>query len=410
MPAMRMVSLLTALSLGWGAGMALAQDRPPYLAPGVGSDCASPEVPPAQSLCPSSSGCAGERFWAEADYLIYWFKPVCLTVPTISVGSYRDLQPGVFGQPNTQLAQGGHKFEFDGANGVRSRLGAWLTAEPLLGIEAEGFVLEQMAAGSPVVTSNGSPATFLVFQTPDNTNAALPFTIPGVVTGGSSAVGTSRLWGLEANLAAHVTVECGAWTLQATGLAGGRYLQLDDRVVVTNRQALVQDPSVVASGEANFATRNQFVGGQVGSRLGLARGPLALDLTTKLAFGETHLVSSIAGGPLLTGASVLPPLVPGPLLALPSNVGRSASDRITVVPEFNLRLRWQAGDHAYLTLGYNLLYWNKILCPGDQMDPHVNPSELPFRGPVVGPAAPDHKFVFTDAFAHGLEAGLGFSF
>jgi hypothetical protein len=81
-----------------------------------------------------------------------------------------------------------------------------------------------------------------------------------------------------------------------------------------------------------------------------------------------------------------------------------------VVPEFNLRLRWQAGDHFFLTLGYDLLYWNKILCPGDQMDPHVNITQLPFRGPVVGPAVPAPKFVFTDAFVHGLEAGVGFSF
>ena len=67
-------------------------------------------------------------------------------------------------------------------------------------------------------------------------------------------------------------------------------------------------------------------------------------------------------------------------------------------------------EHVHLTLGYNLLYWNKILCPGDQMDSHVNVTQLPFRGPVVGPRVPAPQFVFTDAFAHGLEAGLGFRF
>src|SRR5262249_54549756 len=147
-----------------------------------------------------------------------------------------------------------------------------------------------------------------------------------------------------------------------------------------------------------------------GSRLGVARGPVSLDLTTKLAFGGTHLVSEVAGSPLIGGASVLPPLGPGPLLALPSNVGKSASDRITGVPEFNLRFRWQVSEHIHLTLAYNLLYWNKILCPGDQMDPHVNTTVLPFRGSLAGPAAPVPQFAFTDAFAHGLEAGLGFSF
>jgi hypothetical protein len=399
---MRTVPLLACLALACGAGEVLGQDGTAPLMTAPMMAHAVPETFPGRAPCGCANDCPGPRVWAEADYVVYWLKPVCLTVPTIGAQ--------LPGQADLVLAQGNHKFEFDGAQGIRPRLGAWLTEDQFLGVEVEGFVLEQVAAGSPVVTSNGSPATFLVSENPDNSKVALPLSVPGVVNGSSSAVGMSRMWGVETNLAAHISTQRGGWALHATALAGCRYLQLDDRDILTNRQSLVSDPSVTAVGEANFATRNQFIGGQIGSRFGVARGPLSLDLTTKLAFGETHLVSAVAGSPLTSGTSVLPPLVPGPLLALPSNVGRSASDRITVVPEFNLRLRWQLGDHAYLTLGYNLLYWNKILCPGDQMDSHVNTTELPFRGPVVGPAAPVPLFVFTDAFAHGLEAGLGFSF
>src|SRR4029079_18658026 len=114
------------------------------------------------------------------------------------------------------------------------------------------------------------------------------------------------------------------------------------------------------------------VGGQVGARLGLSHGPVSLDGLVKLALGNAHLVSYIAGNPLIGGASVLPPLVPGPLIALPSNIGRYETNRITVVPEVNLRLRCQVLDHVSLSLGYNVLYWHKVLCPGDQMDQHVN--------------------------------------
>ena len=42
-------------------------------------------------------------------------------VPTIATA--------VPGQSNLQLAQGEHKFEFDGAQGIRPRLGAWLTED-----------------------------------------------------------------------------------------------------------------------------------------------------------------------------------------------------------------------------------------------------------------------------------------
>jgi hypothetical protein len=405
---MRVTLLLAGIALAVGGPGALGQEGTPCPAAGTPEEGVAPAVRVAQE----DSGGTGDadRWWAEADYIVYWLKPVCLKPPTLSIGSTSDAEPGVPGQPGTQLVQGGHKFQFDGANGIRPRLGVWLTDDQFLGAEVEGFVLEQVAAGQPVVTRAGAPATFLLFENPDNTHAALPFTVPGVVTGASSAVGSTQLWGVETNLATHFSAERGGCVLNATFLAGWRYLHLDDRVVVTNAQALVSDPSRVAVGQADFATRNEFVGGQLGSRLGVARGPLALDLTTKLALGEAHLASEVAGGPLLSGASVMPPLVPGPLLALPSNVGRQASDRIAVVPEFNLRFRWQVSDHVYLTLGYNLLYWNKVLCPGDQMSSSVNTTQLPFRGPIVGPPVPAPQFAFTDAFAHGLEAGLGFNF
>ena len=73
-------------------------------------------------------------------------------------------------------------------------------------------------------------------------------------------------------------------------------------------------------------------------------------------------------------------------------------------------MRFQVREHIQLTLGYNLLYWSHVLCPGDQMDAHVNLTQLPFNGPVVGSLAPAHEFSFTDVFAHGLEAGLRFDF
>jgi hypothetical protein len=404
---MRAKALLAWLALGLCVPVVLGQapaPLPPTAEPGHA------EVLPQDGSSTEADSGSGPCLWAEADYIIYWLKPVCLKPPTLSIGDLSDAKPGVPGQPGTLIVQGGHKFEFGGADGLRPRLGAWLTDDHVLGVEAEGFVLEQVAAGQAFATVNGRPATFIVFQNPDNSSAALPFSIPGVVNGSSAAVATSRLWGLEANLISQLDCERFGWGLHSTFLAGWRYLNLDDRVDITNRQSLLINPQGGAIGEADFNTQNQFIGGQVGARFGATRGNLGLDLTTKLALGEAHLASNVAGGPLLAGSSVLPPLVPGPVLALPSNLGRLSSDRIAVVPEVNFRIRWQVREHVQLTLGYNLLYWNKVLCPGDQMDPHANLTQLPFRGPVVGAPVPAHQFVFTDAFAHGLQVGVAFSY
>jgi hypothetical protein len=403
---MRTVSLLLLMVLGLGVGVVRGQEpAAPLVVPEV-QDQSAPETPACQDPWVLGNAAPDGRTWAEADYVLYWLKPVCFTVPGISAGS----QSSVLGQPGANLLEGDNKFQFGGASGLRSRLGAWLTDDQLFGVEAEGFVLEQVAAGQTVTGNSSTAPTFLVFQNPDNSNGALPFSIPGVVNAVSSAVGTSRWWDLEASLDTHFSTTRGPWLFQSTWLAGIRYLELDDGVVITNHQSLVADPAVAAMGQDNFATRNQFTGGQVGSRFSVGRGPLALDMTAKLAVGGMYLVSTVAGSPLLSGASVLPPLVPGPIQALPSNVGQLASDRIAVIPEFNLRLRWQVCNHVQLTLGYNVLYVSKILCPGDQMSPYLNTTELPYRGPAAGPAEPGPKFVFTDAFAQGLEAGLCFSF
>jgi hypothetical protein len=349
----------------------------------------------------------GPPCMAEVDYLLWWLKPVCLKAPTLSVGNPADPVPGALGQPGTRLVQGGSKFEFPGASGVRVRLGNWLSEDRLLGVELGGFVLEQKENRQPFRTSGGAPATYLVFQTPANEHAALPFSVPGLVDGSSEAVGSTHLWGLEANLASwfgardYGDVSCGA-----TLLAGCRYLQIDDRVVVRNVQSLVADPSAQAAGEADFATRNQFVGAQLGARFGVACGAWLFELTPKVALGETHLVSTVRGGPLLSGQGLAPPLVPGPVLALPSNVGRRASDRIAVVTEATARLRWQFHENAALHVGYNALYWSKVLCPGDQMDTHVNVTQLPFRGPEAGRRDPARLFQFTDAFYQGLDVGV----
>jgi hypothetical protein len=355
--------------------------------------------------------CAGPpRCWAGVDYLLWWLKPVCLKPPTLTTGSPTDAVPGALGQPNTRLVLGDQKFEFPGASGVRPFAGVWLTTDRFLSAEAEGFLLERAAAGESFRSAGGSPASYLPFQDPGNNNQALPFSIPGVVNGSSAAVGSSRLWGAEADLVGHFCAPRGAWLLHAGLLAGVRYLDLEDRVQVTNVQSLVADPSAFSFGSDRFTTRNQFLGGQVGSRLGVSRGGWSLELTTKMALGGTHQVSDVAGQPLLGGTVFSPLLLPGPLLALSSNVGRQSANRITLVPEMALKLRYDLTRQVSLSLGYSALYWNKVLCPGDQMDSHVNVTELPFRGPPRGPGLPAPLFQHTDAFAQGVNAGVEFRY
>ena len=364
-------------------------------------------APPSPAWSDASPVMGG--IYTSLDYLLWWMKPVCLKVPTLTGGAPADAVPGAFGQPGTSLLAGASRFEFSGASGLRPRVGL-RSADGIFAVEAEGFALETVASHQGYQTQPGSPATYIPYIAPNGTNQALPFTIPGVVNGSVAATGTSHLWGCEANAIANVLANDYAHCRVQLGLlAGFRYLQLQDEIVLRNTQSLVSDPSVVAFGQNSLTTRNQFYGVQLGQRLEVTSARGSLSAFGKLAVGETNLANNFVGAPLV-GNAVLPGLVPGPVQVLPSNSGYHSTYRVSLVPEIGTNMRLNITDRATVSLGYSLLYWNRILCPGDLMDPRVNATQLPFRGPVTGAALPAVNAVHTDYFAHGINAGFEFRF
>lgn len=371
----------------------------------------SPDAQPAVDLVTPAVQSSG--FYAEADFLLFWFKPICLNVPVISVGNPTNAVPGAINQPGTQIVVGGsppHQFNFGGTAGGETKLG-WLSGDGTFGFEASGLFMATGEARQAFIASpNGSPASYLPYQAPDNTQQALRFTIPGVVTGSSVAAGTTHLWGLESNVVLPMTVDRCGYSLYGAFLVGARYLDLTDQDRIDNTLSLVNDPSDYASGTDRVVTRNQFAGPQVGASMGITWGRLSLLYTNKLAAGITHQVRGIMGSPLYSATDLSPLLVPGPLIALPSNIGSESANRVTLVPEIGLKARLALAPWCSLSLGYRLIYWNKVLCPGDQMDPLVNITQLPFHGPFTGPPNPSPLFVHTDFFAQGIEAGIQFRF
>lgn len=356
---------------------------------------------------------ADSFFYAEAELLLRWFKPVCASVPVVTIGNPQAAVPGAVGQPGTAVVIGGvppHKFEFPMTPGVQFTLG-WNRGDGTIGFEASGFIMER-ASNSQQFTAdaNGFPNTYLPYQAPDNSFQALPFTIPGVVTGGSEAVGSTKLWGVESNLTAPFAIDRGTYVFYGTFLLGGRYLDLADRVRITNTLSLVGNPSAFAIGQDQFSTHNQFAGPQVGTTMGLNKGPWSMELTTKFAAGITHQLRNIEGAPVVAASVASPLLVPGPLLALPSNISRQTARRVTLVPEIAVKTQFALTEWCSVSGGYSLLYWNKVLCPGDQMSPLVNVTQLPGRGPVTGPLDPKPQFLHTDYFAQGLNAGVEFRY
>jgi hypothetical protein len=227
-----------------------------------------------------------------------------------------------------------------------------------------------------------------------------------VTTGSSVATGYTHLWGVEADGVIPFTIDRGVVTYYGKFLVGARYLDLTDQVRISNILRLVADPSAFGYGAEDFTTHNEFAGPQLGTTLGMEWGRWSLEYTCKLAAGVTEQVRTISGGPLLSASVQSPLLVPGPLQAEPSNVGRERAPRGTLVPEISLRSKVAVTSWCSLTISYSLLYWNKILCPGDQMSPLVNVGQVPFQAPVPGSLDPKPLFNHTDYFAQGLDIGV----
>lgn len=299
-------SLLCVCAIAINAAIAQDQQMPGPIAP------PSPGTPLFE-LPATEDSCKG--FYTDVALLLRWFKPVCASVPIVSIGNPTlTMNPGALGQPGTVIVVGGtppHKFEFGMTPGFQLLLG-WDRGDGRLGLEVSGFLLERAKAGQEFIANpDGTPASYLPYQAPDNSFQALPFTRPGLVTGSSVAFGLTHLWGIESDGIVPFTIDRGARTYYGKFLVGVRYLDLTDHVRVNNTLRLVADPSAFAFGAEDFTTHNQFAGPQVGTMLGVAWGPCSLEGTLKLAAGITEQTRTIQGGPLLS-YSVLSPLLARP--------------------------------------------------------------------------------------------------
>ena len=163
----------------------------------------------------------------------------------------------------------------------------------------------------------------------------------------------------------------------------------------------------------SFRTRNQFYGGQVGLQYEIRKGRWYVDALGKVALGSTHQTVTIDGSTTFIPANSTAIVQPGGLLAQRTNIGHYSQNRFSVVPEVGLKLGYQLKPALRIFIGYNFLYWNNVVRPGDQIDRMVNTSQLPSifgPGQLVGPARPNFSFRQTDFWTHGVSFGLEWRF
>ena len=379
-------------------------------------------------------GPAPYRIYGSAEYLMWWTKNGDIP-PLVTTSDPNTTDFGRLGTPTTRTLFG-DDLDHEMPSGARFRLGTWFDCQKPVALESSFFFLGQRPANF-FAASDGNTILARPFRNANQGGVEFSELVAGPnVSSGSVAVNApSSLVGTDLNLRCHLRCQdscCGG--LKIDGLAGFRFLRLREGLYITE-QGVNSPNNEDAPGEVfrlsdRFDTRNTFYGGQVGVDAEWTRGRFSVDTRGMLALGCTHQVIGINGSATFLDPGQPADIQRGALLALPSNIGTFSKNRFSVVPELTLTLGYQVTDHIKATLGYNFLFWNNVVRPGDQIDRNLDVTQIPRfttnngngtfdvvqpDGTVVtvrrlNPSPPAVPFKDSSYWAQGLSLGLAITY
>jgi hypothetical protein len=325
-------------------------------------------------------------------------------------------EAGVLGRDDTSILFGNADYHGDLRSGGRLTGGYWFTPEHRFGIEGSFFQVD----GGEVEFLTLGDATPILARPIINAQTGLPDAVlvsyPGVQLGGVAVQAEMDFLGAEALLRRAIR-ESGNYRLD--GVVGYRYQRLLDRLSVDESfdyaREIESDETISLDRFDDFASENEFHGGEVGL-VGRWWGcRWALQALGKVALGGTRTTTTIDGGTVRTVTNDDPDIDPvqtaysGGVLALPSNLGRYAQSEFAAAGELGIRLEYALNKQCRMTLGYTVIYWPSVARVTDSIDTVVDPSQIP---PDANAAANRPNFAFhdTDFWAQGLNAGLHIDF
>lgn len=364
-----------------------------------------------------------QRVYAGAEALLWWTRgsslpPLVTTAPSTDPENTR----GTLGFGGTQLLYGDQRTSSGPDVGGRFTLGYTFDPCCIWSIEGSFFFLgrnNDNAFFSGAVL--GRPFFNVNVGQNDRELTSSPGTTPGDLFAlrGTTTIENSRnFFGADLNLK---KLLCQGCNYRVTGLAGFRYLDLNEGLHITENVISDRDvagfPGIFSPGNQitvfdHFDTHNRFYGGQVGIAGERRQGRWTFAGSAKIGLGVTNQQIDINGGQsVLSAADGTRRNFQGGLLALPSNIGHFTQNRFSVVPEIGVKLGYNLTDNLRVTVGYDFLYWSNVVRPGDQIDTSLNVAQIPNflpQGQVApaGPIRPLVPFRTTDFWAQGFNAGL----
>lgn len=347
----------------------------------------------------AGDGCCPQRpcFWINGSYLLWSIRgqdtpPLVVTNPTAAP---------ILGAPGSTVALGGDEMENEWRSGGRAQVGFWFPECDQWGLDVGGFFLGRRNSIFEL-SSTGSPQIGRPFTNADNNLPFSELVAGGGVAGGIRAAHAFSLWGVDAHVRRKAGCGPRGW---CDVFVGYRHLNLNESLDITETPASTAVAFVVND---RFATRNQFNGVDFGfqfeRRIGESRW--FVQGGAKVALGNMYQIVNISGSTTRTIGGVSQ-TAPGGFAALPSNIGKFERNKFGVIPEANLKIGYDLTERVRIFAGYDFLWMNSVVRPGEQIDTSINLGQVPFRNlPNTGQARPAVLFRDSSFWAQGASFGL----
>ena len=189
-------------------------------------------------------------------------------------------------------------------------------------------------------------------------------------------------------------------------ILGFRRLKLDDGLSFNqNLESLTPAaPGTIVMNES-FATQNDFSGLQLGVVNVTHLRRTWVESMLRIALGNSTQRVAISGSSVITESGITDTFTGG-LLAQRSNIGTYERDQFMMIPELGFKLGVRLTDHAFVTIGYSVLYFPNVVRAGEQIDTDVNPGLVPPETvPLVGALRPQFRYIESDYIANGISLG-----
>jgi hypothetical protein len=177
---------------------------------------------------------------------------------------------------------------------------------------------------------------------------------------------------------------------------------------------VVTGPPATVSIVDRFQVTNRFNGAFIGLRNELRWGMWSLNTTAKLGFGHMHQILQIQGTTAfvnpntnVAGSSF------GGLYANSSNIGKFDNDEFAVIPELSVNVGLNLTRQLSAYIGATVLYANRVARPGDQLNPVIDATTVPFHPTYGNPGSvPATPILFNqnEFWLYGVNFGMMFKY